>query len=59
MPLVEVNSIGGLVQEQLGRLPRQGELVRFEDFEVEVLEMAGPRIDLVRVRPVDAAATED
>ena len=51
IPTVDVNSVGGLVLERLGRLPRQGELVRFPDFEVEVLKMDGPRIELVRVRP--------
>jgi CBS domain containing-hemolysin-like protein len=49
-PAVEVNSVGGLVLERLGRLPRQGERVRFPEFEVEVIEMNGPRIELVRVR---------
>jgi len=54
-PVVDVNSVGGLVQERLGRLPRQGERVRFPEFEVEILEMAGPRIELVRVRPFESA----
>ena len=59
MPVVDVNSVGGLVQERLRRLPLQGERVRFPDFEVEVLEMDGPRIALVRVRPLDPAASDD
>ncbi len=50
MPAVDVNSVGGLVMERLGRLPAQGERVRFEGFEVEVVTMNGPRIELVRVR---------
>lgn len=58
-PAVDVNSVGGLVQERLGRLPRQGERVRFPDFEVEVVEMAGPRIEQVRVRPLDAEIPDD
>ena len=58
-PVVDVNSVGGLVQETLGRLPRQGETVRFPDFEVEVLEMVGPRIELVRVRPLDSTLQDD
>jgi len=58
-PIVDVNSVGGLVQERLGRLPRQGERVRFPEFEVEVLEMAGPRIELVRVRPFESASPYD
>lgn len=51
MPAVDVNSIGGLVQERLGRLPQAGERIRFREFEVEIVEMAGPRIELLRVRP--------
>jgi CBS domain containing-hemolysin-like protein len=58
-PVVDVNSVGGLVQERLGRLPRQGERVRFPEFEVEVVEMAGPRIEVVRVRPFESATPYD
>jgi CBS domain containing-hemolysin-like protein len=52
MPLPEVNanSVGGLVLEQLGRLPEAGEHIAFPGFEIEVLEMQGPRIGQVRVR---------
>jgi CBS domain containing-hemolysin-like protein len=53
-PVVDVNSVGGLVLERLGRLPSQGERVRFSEFEVEILEMSGPRIERVRVRPINA-----
>jgi CBS domain containing-hemolysin-like protein len=59
IPIVDVNSVGGLVQERLGRLPVQGERVRFPDFEVEVLEMRGPRIDLVRVWPLESGTSGD
>ena len=59
MPAVEVNSVGGLVQETLGRLPRQGEKVRFQDFEIEILQMTGPRIELVRVRPLQSPVSGD
>ncbi len=59
IPVVEVNSVGGLVQESLGRLPRQGEKVRFPYFEVEVLEMVGPRIERVRVSPLASASADD
>jgi CBS domain containing-hemolysin-like protein len=59
IPIVDVNSVGGLVQERLGRLPVQGERVRFPDFEVEVLEMRGPRIDLVRVWPLESGTSDD
>jgi CBS domain containing-hemolysin-like protein len=58
IPIVDVNSVGGLVLERLGRLPGPGERVRFPDFEVEVLKMDGPRIELVRVRPNVSADSE-
>ena len=57
-PVVDANSVGGLVMEKLGRLPQAGERVRFPEFEVEVLEMDGPRIERVRVRPLEIARGE-
>jgi CBS domain containing-hemolysin-like protein len=59
VPEVDVNSIGGLVTEQLGRLPSPGERVRFPEFEVEVLAMDGPRIARVRVRPIEQEAFDE
>jgi len=59
IPVADVNSVGGLVQQQLDRLPRQGEKIRFPDFEVEILEMTGPRIDLVRVKPIGSPNPND
>jgi CBS domain containing-hemolysin-like protein len=52
MPLPEVNanSVGGLVLEQLGRLPEAGERIVFPGFEIEIVEMQGPRIGQVHVR---------
>lgn len=56
VPEVEANSVGGLVIEQLGRIPIPGERVRFPGFEIQVLAMQGPKIERVCVRPcVDAA----
>ncbi len=47
----EVNSVGGLVMDVLERIPRPGERVTFDDFEIEVREMQGPRIVTVAVTP--------
>jgi CBS domain containing-hemolysin-like protein len=61
-PTVEVNSVGGLVIETLGRIPRQGEHVTLPGFDIDVLEMHGPRIERVRVRRVaetEAGAEDD
>jgi CBS domain containing-hemolysin-like protein len=58
-PMVDANSVGGLVLERLGRLPRQGERARFPGFEVEVLKMDGPRIEHVRVTPLQSPDADD
>ena len=47
----EVESVGGLIQQQLGDLPKEGERVEFDQFDVVVKRMKGPRILLVRVYP--------
>ncbi|HUO82261.1 MAG TPA: hemolysin family protein [Gammaproteobacteria bacterium] len=46
-----VNSIGGLIMTRLDRIPREGDVVPFPGFTVEVLEMRGARIAKVLVRP--------
>ncbi|AOY01830.1 hemolysin family protein [Jeongeupia sp. USM3] len=47
----EVESVGGLIQEKLGRLPEEGERLSFDGFDVVVKRMHGPRIVSVRVMP--------
>ena len=44
-------TIGGLVMWKLGELPKEGQRVEFERFDVVVKKMSGPRIVLVRVYP--------
>ncbi|MDN0077542.1 hemolysin family protein [Crenobacter sp. SG2303] len=46
-----VESVGGLVMDKLGDLPKEGQKVDFEQFSVVVKKMKGPRIVLVRVYP--------
>jgi CBS domain containing-hemolysin-like protein len=58
LPEVDANSVGGLVLEQLGRLPAAGERVAVEGFEIEILEMQGTRIGQVRVRPLASTSIE-
>jgi CBS domain containing-hemolysin-like protein len=55
VPIVDANSVGGLLIETLSRLPQAGERVLFVGFEIEVLSMDGPRIDQVKVVPRSAA----
>lgn len=48
----DVNSVGGLVMDKLERIPDVGDKVGFDEFEVEVREMRGPKIVKVAVRPI-------
>jgi CBS domain containing-hemolysin-like protein len=50
-PVVDANSVGGLVIETLGRIPAAGERVVFPEFDLEVLSVDGPRIHTVRIVP--------
>jgi CBS domain containing-hemolysin-like protein len=47
----EANSVGGMVQWALRRLPLTGDRVEFDGFAAEVLRMRGPRVHLVRIDP--------
>lgn len=55
---VGVDSVGGLIMQQLGDLPEEGQRLHFPQFDVVVKKMSGPRIVLVRVIPatLDTAA---
>jgi CBS domain containing-hemolysin-like protein len=46
-----VNSVGGLILQQLGDLPHEGQRVAFDRFDAVVKKMQGPRIVLVRIYP--------
>ncbi|WP_223264643.1 transporter associated domain-containing protein [Sulfuriferula plumbiphila] len=45
----QVDSVGGLIMWKLGDLPKEGDKIEFEHFDVVVKKMSGPRIVLVRV----------
>lgn len=44
-------TVGGLVLWKLGELPKEGQRIEFDRFNVVVKKMSGPRIVLVRVYP--------
>lgn len=46
-----VDSVGGLIMEALGEIPKEGQKVSFAAFDIVVQRMQGPRILLVRVFP--------
>ncbi|MEX0618439.1 MAG: hemolysin family protein [Pseudohongiellaceae bacterium] len=45
------NSVAGLILHRLGDLPREGQLIEFDDFDVVVKKMSGPRVLLLRIYP--------
>lgn len=52
----DVDSVGGLVMWKLGDVPEEGQKIQFDQFDVVVKKMNGPRIMLVRVYPKTAKA---
>ena len=52
-----VDSVGGLVMWKLGDVPHEGQKVEFDQFDVVVKKMNGPRIMLVRVYPKESASS--
>lgn len=49
----ETNSVGGMVIKILDRVPKTGDKLDLPDCVLEVLEMAGPRIERLRVSLLD------
>lgn len=50
-PVRDIDSVGGLVMWKLDRVPRVGDRVTFEDFEIRVVRMNGTRIAQLTVYP--------
>ncbi|GAB3625295.1 Hemolysin C [Pandoraea terrae] len=51
IPSEHAESVGGLIMDALGYLPREGQCIEFDGFKVVVKKMQGPRIILVRIYP--------
>jgi magnesium and cobalt transporter len=49
LPDGEYDTVAGLVMKQLGRLPRRGEILNIEGFELRVVRADRRRVDLLRV----------
>jgi len=49
-PDFEFNTLGGLLLHQLKHIPRTGEKIKWKDFEIEVIDMDGAKIDKVLVK---------
>lgn len=60
LPEVSVETIGGLMAELLGHIPRVGEEVRYQNIRLEVLEISHFRVKNVRLTLLgDTAADEE
>jgi CBS domain containing-hemolysin-like protein len=46
-------SIGGLIMSKLCDIPTEGQTIEFNQFEIMVKKMDGPRIDLVQIYPIE------
>jgi magnesium and cobalt transporter len=57
----EYDTIGGLLMQEFGRLPRRGEIIRVGELEFRILRADRRRIDLLRVitpRPIEPPAAD-
>ena len=45
----EVNTVGGLIMHELGRIPKQYEKIEWANFEFEIVDMDGPTIDKILI----------
>ena len=45
----EVNTVGGLIMHELGRIPKQSETLRWANLQFEILDMDGPTIDKILI----------
>jgi CBS domain containing-hemolysin-like protein len=53
VPEGDYHTLGGFVFHTLGRIPEEGDVVHADGHVIEVVEMDGRRVTLVRVRPRD------
>ncbi|OQP50268.1 hemolysin family protein [Niastella populi] len=45
----DYNTLAGLILHQIGYIPRVGEVVKWNEFEFEIVDMDGPKIDKVMI----------
>ncbi len=58
IPVGEYETMAGFVLNHLGRIPKQGEQLRYKDLKIVILEMRGMKIERILVtKEMDAAST--
>jgi putative hemolysin len=50
LPVGDYETLGGFILMRLGRLPKTGESVTYQDVRLTVVEMQGPRIKRIELR---------
>jgi magnesium and cobalt transporter len=55
----EFDTVGGLVMQQIGHMPRPGETTELGGFRFKVLSAEKRRIHLLQVRRIDSATDDD
>ena len=53
MPQSEFNTIGGMILDKLSRMPNVGDIVKWQGYEFEIVDMDGMRIDKVLIKRVE------
>jgi putative hemolysin len=48
----EVTTVSGLIMTEMGKIPKQGEILFWNKFEIEVIDMDGVKIDKVLVKAI-------
>ncbi len=54
----DYNTLGGLILEKLEHIPLSGESLQWEDFQFEVVDMDGARIDKILVKKIERQVIE-
>ena len=55
----EFDTIGGIVMNALGHVPKRGETVAIDELEFKILRSSNRRIDLLEVYPIEATSVAD
>jgi CBS domain containing-hemolysin-like protein len=58
LPLGDYETIGGLVMDRLGRLPRRGDVIEDEGWKLRVRSIEGRRVGEVEITPMDDNASD-
>jgi putative hemolysin len=47
------NTLSGLILEQTQQIPTEGDKIRWNNFEFEIIDMDGARIDKILIKKID------